>query len=250
MEPRQAKAYEEMTRDAVARLESGELTAIGVLAEMTRQKQFACSHGDVTRVLTKIPGNEQGLKEWSDTFKPGLPSNKWNWIVEFLDERGIAKPADAWGDGKVVIGSWQTSLLNVLKAQLDRLHIPALIITGQTKNAERAVAKRKFQAKGGPRVFLLNTYAGGVSLTLDAADDMIVLDETWVPDDQEQLEDRIHRISRGERRAPATYWYLRSRGTIDEHIAETTDTKDRIQKKLMDGRRGVDFAKQLLTGGQ
>lgn len=248
MDPRQDKAYEEMTANAVARLESGELQAIGVLAEMTRQKQFACSCGDVTRVLRAIP--ESSLKEWADTFAPGLPSNKWNWIVEFLDERGITRPADAWGDGKVVIGSWQTGLLNIFKAQIDKAKIPSLIITGETKNADRARAKKAFQKRGGPRVMFLNTYAGGVSLTLDRADDMVVLDETWIPDDQEQLEDRIHRISRGEGRAPATYWYLRSRGTIDEHIAETTESKDRIQKRLMDGRRGVDFAKKLLTGGQ
>ncbi|MBK8246379.1 MAG: DEAD/DEAH box helicase [Gemmatimonadetes bacterium] len=177
---KQAKAYEDMTLNAVARLESGELSAIGVLAEMTRQKQFACSYGDVTRVLRLIP--DSSLKEWADTFAPGLPSNKWEWIVEFLDERGINK--EPWGDGKVVIGSWQTGLLNIFKAQLDRLRIPSLIITGQTKNADRAVAKAKFQKPGGPRVFLLNTYAGGVSLTLDRADDMVVIDETWVPDDR------------------------------------------------------------------
>ena len=97
-------------------------------------------------------------------------------------------------------------------------------------------------------MFFLNTFAGGVSLTLDAADDMVILDETWVPDDQEQLEDRIHRISRGETRSPATYWYVRTRGTIEEHIARTTLGKDTIQKRLMDGRRGVALARQLLIG--
>jgi SNF2 family DNA or RNA helicase len=251
MGPKQAKAYDEMTANAVARLESGELQAIGVLAEMTRQKQFASCHGDVTQVLRKIPGGD--LKEWVDTFAYGLPSNKWDWIVEFLDERGIITPTPQqkpWGDGKVVIGSWQTGLLNIFKAQFDRMKIPSLIITGETKNADRSTAKAKFQKPGGPRVMLLNTIAGGVSLTLDRADDMVVVDRTWVPDDMEQLEDRIHRISRGEQRAPATYWYLNSRGTIDEHIAEMSDAKDRIQKELMDGRRGVDFAKKLLTGGQ
>jgi SNF2 family DNA or RNA helicase len=79
---------------------------------------------------------------------------------------------------------------------------------------------------------------------------MIILDETWVPDDQEQVEDRIHRISRKEGRAPATYWYPRSRGTIDEMIAANNLTKDLLQKKLLDGRRGVTFAKQILTGGR
>ena len=77
---------------------------------------------------------------------------------------------------------------------------------------------------------------------------MIILDETWVPDDQTQLEDRIHRISRGGDRPPPTYWYVRSRGTIEEHIARTTLGKDTVQRRLMDGRRGVDLARQLLIG--
>jgi SNF2 family DNA or RNA helicase len=89
-----------------------------------------------------------------------------------------------------------------------------------------------------------------VSLSLDRwTDEMVILDETWVPDDQTQVEDRIHRLSRKEGRAPATYWYVRSRGTIEEHIAATTLSKDRIQQRLMDSRRGVAFAKTLLTGG-
>lgn len=247
LDPKQQKAYDEMTADAVARLESGDLAAIGVLAEMTRQKQFACSYGDVTQVLRKVPGLD--LKEWGDTYAPKFPSNKWDWIVEFLSERGIDKPKEAWGEQKVVIGSWQTTLLNLWATELARLKIPCLSITGATSNADRSAAKKIFQAPGGPRVFLLNTLAGGVSLTLDAADDMVIIDETWVPDDQEQLEDRIHRLSRGEARGPATYWYLRSRGTIDEYIARTTESKDSLQKKLMDGRRGVDLARKLLTGG-
>lgn len=248
MGPKQQKAYDEMTRDAVARLTSGQLQAIGVLAEMTRQKQFACSLGDVTRVLRKVP--DRDLREWADTFRPALPSNKWEWILEFLDERGIVGGKGEWGEGKIVIGSWQTGLLNIFRDQLGKLKIPSLTITGETRNADRGEAKRRFQMEGGPRVFLLNTFAGGVSLTLDRADDMIIVDETWVPDDQEQLEHRIHRLSRGAVRGPATYWYLRSRGTIDAHIAMMTENKDRIQKELLDGRRGVDYAKKLLTGGQ
>ena len=65
----------------------------------------------------------------------------------------------------------------------------------------------------------------------------------------EQLEDRIDRISRGEGRHPCTYWYLHSRGTIEAHIAASNLAKDSIQKRLMDGRRGVELATKLLTGG-
>ncbi len=248
MEGRQKKAYEEMVENAVANLDSGQIMAQGILAEIMRSKQMACSFGDVESVCQKPPNMDYW--EWVERYSARLPSNKWDWLTDvFLQERGIWTPKEQWGDGKVVIGSWQSGLLRLFGAELTRYKVPFHIITGGTSNTDRARQKQAFQRPGGARLFLLNTWAGGVSLTLDAADDMAIIDETWQPDDQSQLEDRIHRISRKVGRPPASYWYIRSRGTIDEHIARTTESKDRIQKRLMDGRRGVEYAKQLLSGG-
>jgi len=251
MEGKQRVAYDQMVEDAEVHLESGSLTAAGLLAEMTRCKQMACAYGDVEHVLKRVPG--ESFDEWVKRYKPMLPSNKWDWLQEFLRERGIWRPKEAWGEGKIIIAAWQTPLLKLMKAECDRLGVPSLILTGDTNNAARANAKATFQKPGGPRLFFLNTIAGGVSLTLDAADDMVVMDETWDPSEQEQVEDRIHRISRAldpsSPRPPATYWYVRSRGTIEEHIAAVTDGKDKIQYRLLDERRGVDYAKRLLIGG-
>jgi Zierdtviridae DNA helicase len=247
MEGRQASAYQEMVEDAVAMLDSGQLMASGILAEMTRCRQMAGAYGDVEHVLKKKPNED--YREWVDRYAPRFPSNKWDWLIEWMCERGITNPKEAWGDGKIIVASWQTSLLNLYSAEAKRLGIPHYLFTGGTSDRERRAAKQTFQKRGGARLMFLNTYAGGVSLTLDAADEMVILDETWVPDDQTQVEDRIHRLSRAEGRAPATYWYVRSRGTIEEHIAATTLSKDRIQQRLMDSRRGVAFAKTLLTGG-
>jgi SNF2 family DNA or RNA helicase len=69
------------------------------------------------------------------------------------------------------------------------------------------------------------------------------MDETFIPDDQEQVEDRIHRVSRIHR---VTIHYLYARGSIDESIAHSNVGKDEIQKKILDGRRGVKFALRLL----
>jgi SNF2 family DNA or RNA helicase len=248
MEGRQASAYQEMVEDAVAMLDSGQLMAAGILAEMTRCRQMASAFGDVEHVLRKKPNED--FKEWVDRYSPRFPSNKWDWLVEWLCERGITSPKEQWGDGKIIVASWQTSLLNLYSAEAKRLGIPHFKFTGGTSDRERREAKQTFQKPGGPRLMLLNTYAGGVSLSLDQqCDEMVILDETWVPDDQTQVEDRIHRLSRTEGRAAATYWYVRSRGTIEEHIAATTLGKDQIQKRLMDRTRGATFAKTLLTGG-
>ena len=61
MTPKQAKAYADMKEMASAQTEGGKLNANGVLAELTRLRQFASSSGRLS----------QGK------FVPAAPSNKW-----------------------------------------------------------------------------------------------------------------------------------------------------------------------------
>jgi SNF2 family DNA or RNA helicase len=96
--------------------------------------------------------------------------------------------------------------------------------------------------QGDPRVLLLGTEAGGVSLTLDAADDVWITGETWVPDDQEQVEDRAHRTSRTDHQVTVTY--IRTDGTIERDLAGDNEWKDETQKRVLDGRRGVEVARR------
>jgi SNF2 family DNA or RNA helicase len=237
MDPKQTKAYDEIVENAAANLESGTLLATGVLAELTRLKQFSTCYGDLE---SRVYKGEDGFLEEAFDFVPRLPSNKFNWLVDWLDERGHFTGED---EGKVIIASQFTQIINLFSAELEKMGCPVHKLTGETKAKDRIRAKEAFQAEGGPRVFFLNTDAGGVSLTLDAADDLIFLDEKWIPDDQEQVEDRAHRVSRMHQ---VRIWYLRSLGGIEEQIARVNEDRDAMQKTLLDGRRGVDFAKVLI----
>lgn len=223
MLPKQAKAYEQMERDAMAVLEEGEVNALGALAEMTRLKQFASSYGSL---------DENGA------MVSALPSNKLEWILEWLEERRDA-------DTKVIIASQFTRLINMFAEQLEKEKWDCHVLTGATPSGDRARMQREFQAEGGPRVFLLNTNAGGVSLTLDAADDVIIVDKTWNPDDQIQVEDRAHRVSRTDH--SVTIWNLISEKTIEESIKATNDDREMKYKSVIDGQRGVSFAKKILN---
>ncbi|WIC89694.1 DNA helicase [Rhodococcus phage Maselop] len=244
MSPKQAKAYSDIQSQAETLLESGILVANGVLAELTRCKQFATCYGD----LLEVP-NREGDIDYK--FEPKLPSAKYDWLVEFFDSLGINKDSvmEIEEDGeeevrKVVVASQFTGILDLYERELNKKGIQTLKITGKVKDKDRVAAKTRWQQAGGPRVFLLNTQAGGVSLTLDSADDLVFLDETWIPDDQEQVEDRIHRASRLHQ---VTIHYLRSMGTVEENIALTTGSRERVTRKLLDEERGVPFAKKLLT---
>lgn len=236
MEPQQARAYEEMERKAQTELEGGILQTTGVLAELTRLKQFAGSYGRMD----------------ADVFRPTLPSNKFEWLVEFLDERGIDKELHGDSDAeranipKIVVASQFSKLIDTFEAGLKEQGILSHKFTGDTSNRKREEIRDDFQDNAGSdiRVLLLTTTAGGVSLTLDAADEMVILDETWNASDQEQVEDRLHRLSRIHQ---VTIWKVFSKNTIEEHIFKSNAEAEFNIKSVMDGARGQEVLKRLLN---
>ena len=237
MDSKQKRAYAEMEEYATAALDNGTLVANGVLAELTRLKQFATSYGQLDMKV-----DSEGFKV--PTFKPSLPSNKLDWLLEFLGELGI--------DGKyhkdtrkIVVASQFTSIIDTFAKEIERKlkGTKVLKITGKVNMSERQDAVDKFQHDDAYPILMLNTKAGGVALTLDRADDIVILDETFIPDDQTQVEDRIHRVSRMHN---VTVHYVRSIGTVEEKIAKKTIDRDNLQKQLLDGARGVSYARKLL----
>lgn len=229
----QKKAYDAMVQAAMVELEGGTLMANGVLAEMVRLKQFANSYGFIGR---------------QDEFFPTFPSNKFDWIVDFLNDRGIDGKGP--GESKVIIASQFTKHINLFAKRLRDTHkIPCFVLTGATNEKERVILQRDFQrnltdeGEPAPDVFLLNTKAGGVSLTLDAADDVVIIDSTFNHEDQEQVEDRAHRLSRVHN---VSIWNLATTNSIDESILRHTYKMDTSIKKILDGERGIEFARLLL----
>ena len=83
-------------------------------------------------------------------------------------------------------------------------------------------------------MIVMTTKTGGVSLDFGKADTVHILDETWNPDDQEQVTDRIlgayklHQVS---------CFYYRSKGTIEQYIAETTEIKSNMNDVVLDVHR-------------
>lgn len=241
----QEKMYKAMAADAATELlaldgdfgddDAGSISAIGILAVFTRLKQFA----DCAWRGANIEGMIPTAKMHPDH------SGKTQVIEDMLIERGIAGPEDErYGDHKIVIASQFTQVIDSLEEYLKSINVECFKITGSVREADRVANTDAFQAQGGPRVMLMNTKAGGVSITLDAyCDELIIIDETWTPDDQEQLEDRIHRVSRIHQ---VTIYRLITKDSIDQMIQERTMSKDVVQKEILDGRRGVNNLVQAL----
>ena len=106
------------------------LTANGVLAELTRLKQFSSAYGT-----------------WrEDQFYPEAPSAKLDWILDFLDEREAL-------DGKVVIASQFTKFVKFYRKHIVAAGWPVVTITGETSDQRRLVALGPCSSrKDGPRV--------------------------------------------------------------------------------------------------
>jgi SNF2 family DNA or RNA helicase len=204
LDPVQAKAYAQMVAMAEAELHNGRLTATGVLAELMRLKQFACSYGESVG---------------RNAMEPALPSNKYDWMLNFMQEReGFA--------GKVIVASQFTSLLRMFANSLYRdmtfTHddMP-LILHGGTTDHGREIFQERIQDPNDPAwIGFINMKAGGEAITLDQADDMILLDLPWTDDEIQQVENRLHRISRIHQ---VTVYRLGSLNTVDQRIASLTD---------------------------
>lgn len=230
MTPKQAKNYRAMEKAAEVTLEGGTLSPIGVLAELTRLKQFASSTGTV------VDGE----------FMPTAEGNKFEWLVEFMRSLGFPDaPAT-----KLVFASQFTRLLKAFGAGIERelkLLSPIMYITGDETQRQRDLNIQLFESDDPDYgVIFLNTKAGGASITLDAADVMVIDDETWVDDEQEQLEGRIDNRNPERKIVPRTYYYLRSLGTVDESIARNNAEAKAKGKRLMDGIKPAELARKLI----
>jgi SNF2 family DNA or RNA helicase len=255
LDSKQEKAYRDMQAMANTEVEGGTLNAVGILAEMTRLKQFANSYGRMVKRSETFAdfGNGEVSLYAQEDFLPALPSNKWEWTLQFLTERNIIPgkgkepDADEEPTDKVIIVSQFTSILDMIYGELIGLKVPVRRVTGNITGRKRTEAIDAFNdPESGVQVMLLNTTAGGVAVTLDVADDMILFDETHVPDDQEQVEDRINNRNPESKVVPRRYWYLKSLGTIDEGIARTNLARDEDQRAQLDGRRGVEYLRQVV----
>jgi SNF2 family DNA or RNA helicase len=137
-------------------------------------------------------------------------------------------------DNVAVVASQHEETVSMVHRYLNEHGIPAAKITGKvTRKGERTRLVRQFQ-KGELKVMCMTTTAGGVAITLDRADTVHILDETWNPDDQEQLEDRIHRLSRVHQ---VVCYYYRSLETIETYIQEVAGGKAITNREILDLRR-------------
>ena len=203
----QSKAYEQMKRLALARLDNGDLaTTQNVLTQIMRLQQICLGH------LTDDEGQLHELK-----------SNRQDELLDICDEI----------QGKAIIwATWTHDIRSIAKALRDRSSVPAVAtLHGETPDSERQQIVESFQDRQSELRFLVgHPKTGGYGLTLTAANTVIYYSNSYDLELRLQSEDRAHRIGQENK---VTYIDLISPKTIDERIVNALRGKIKIADTIL-----------------
>ncbi len=135
---------------------------------------------------------------------------------------------------KVMIVSQFTSLLGLVKQQLEIKGLDFLTIDGSTRDRQGVVDK--FQS-GPDQILLMSLKAGGVGLNITKADYVLIYDPWWNKAAEEQAIARAHRIGRKKSVFVKRYVVLES---VEEKIQKLKEEKSALFSQVIDFESNVD----------
>ena len=130
---------------------------------------------------------------------------------------------------RVLVFSQYTSMLSIIREQLEKMHIKSFYLDGKTPSYERLEMADRFNY-GERDVFLISLKAGGTGLNLTGADTGIHYDPWWNPAAMDQASDRAYRI--GQTKAVQII-KLVSKGTIEEKIIKLQESKRTLANDII-----------------
>ncbi|MFQ3639970.1 MAG: DEAD/DEAH box helicase, partial [Chloracidobacterium sp.] len=209
MEPKQRRAYEEL-RDHYRRTLLGLVADKGIqraklqiLEALLRLRQAACHPALL------------------DPAKAAEPSAKLDTFFMHLSE--VLESGS-----KVLVFSQFTSLLALIRKQLDADGVTYEYLDGRTRHRQERV--ERFQTDPDCKLFLISLRAGGQGLNLTAAEYVFLLDPWWNPAVEAQAIDRAHRI--GQTR-PVFAYRLIVKDTVEEKVLELQATKRELADAII-----------------
>ncbi|MDF2721901.1 MAG: helicase, partial [Paenibacillus sp.] len=214
--PEQKKLYMayllQLQQETVQQLEEDgfQKSRLKILAGLTRLRQLCC-HPSL--FLDNYEGESGKLEQ----------------LLELLDEYTQA-------GRRVLIFSQFTSMLALIREQVERRGWTYFYLDGATKPSERVELCRRFN-EGESQLFLISLKAGGTGLNLTGADTVILYDLWWNPAVEQQAADRAHRI--GQKNVVQVI-RLMTEGTIEEKMYELQQRKkDLIDTVVQPGEESV-----------
>lgn len=138
------------------------------------------------------------------------------WAKDYLKERP-----------KLVLMGWHSEVLGALCDGLDAFK--PIRVSGGVAPKAKGEAATLFRKDPARRVFVGNLAAAGEAIDLSVADDVVLLESSWVPGENDQA---IRRIVNMHKRNENVAWFATLSGSIDEHIQRTNLRKTQTLLEL------------------
>jgi len=142
---------------------------------------------------------------------------------------------------KVIIFTNFTMTLDMLNEKYKK---NSVVLDGRMSKERRQEAVDRFQNEDKIKVFISNIIAGGVGITLTAAEVVIMNDLSFVPAHHSQAEDRAYRY--GQKNSVLVYYPI-FENTVEKIIYNILQKKKNIIDQVMgDGEFSESFSKDLI----
>lgn len=201
--PRQRAAFNMAKEDLLIELEQGELetlTAIGMFQKLQQIRSgFVMVDGEAHRI--------EGPNPMIDA------------LAETIEDT----------DGQFIVWAQYVEEMHLIAELLEKMDIDRCYYYGDISSGDREIAVDGFQ-DGTFRAFVGHPAAGGVGLTLTAAESAVYVSNGFKWDDREQSEDRCHRIGTVNH---VTYTDLIANDTLDERILTALQNKTDMSGTIM-----------------
>jgi SNF2 family DNA or RNA helicase len=232
------KVYCSLTPEQATLYEAVVQEALGQIAEAEAEGNAIQRRGQVLAMLMKL---KQVCNHPAQFLKDGsaLPdrSGKLARLQEMIEE--VYAESD-----RALIFTQFAEMGTMLQRYLgETFYDDVLFLHGGTPAKERDMMIRRFQASGGPRLFILSLKAGGTGLNLTAANHVFHYDRWWNPAVENQATDRAFRI--GQTRNVQVHKFICG-GTLEDHIDEMIESKRTLAESVL----GTDesWLTELSTG--
>lgn len=195
------KIYNDLRKNFKATIRGKDLTVVDKLSWLTRAIQICDS-------LEICPGST------------AKKSTKLDELIRIVNEQVPAH--------KIVIFSKFKKMTHIICREL--AHLNPVHLNGDLEAEDRQKIIDQFQTDPKCRVFVSTLGAGGVGITLTAADMVIMYDRFWSPSMNTQAVDRLHRY--GQQNSVLVV-SLRVRDSIEEHVEKIWLEKQEMISSLV-----------------
>ena len=143
-----------------------------------------------------------------------------------------------------IVATWFVPSADRLQAKLEQKW-KVFRISAQLKDAQRDRVVEEFKTCKDKCVLVGTIRTMSEGLNIDECDHMILCDKSWTPLDNEQIEDRIHRVNSTRAK---NYYHIVVRDTISADKEEVLENKIEARDEVLSMKKVAEMMRKRVRG--